>query len=113
MSVSAIIVPNVVVCCILFKPIGKEAVFPHMTLDRSDILTKCVRGRSKVNTVFASGYIQRTINSNRIYCAVLFHSGIRFKGYFDIADLIAVLNGKLDKVKIKQVYPKKDGFFHT
>lgn len=81
-----------------------------VTLDRKDLLTRGIRGRTKADTVFASGYIVRSINSKRIYAAVLFSGNTRFKGYFDIADISKMLEGKLEKVTIKQRYPRNFSF---
>jgi hypothetical protein len=76
-----------------------------MTLDRRDLLTHG-RVHSKSDTVFANGYISRSINSNRIFVAVLFYGDIRLKGYFDIAEINQVLDGKLGKITVKKLYPK-------
>ena len=75
-----------------------------MSLDRPDLLQKGIKAKSHADTVLASGYIAKSVNSNRKYVAVLFYGGVRLKGYFNIADLQAVADGRVGKAVIKKTY---------
>lgn len=76
-----------------------------MTLNRSDILTRC-RVRSKADTRFANGYVVHSMNNRGVLSVVLFYGDVRLKGYCDVKELVALLEGRTPKAAIKQVFPR-------